>query len=207
MPPVILQQETMSDFFFSDDFLNWVAIPLLIFVARMSDVSLATLRNIFVSRGFRKIVPFIGFFEVLIWLIAMKQVMTYAGNWLSYLAWAAGFSMGTFVGMKIEERLALGMQVMRIIINKNHETLVAALREGKHGFTIVDGQGAYGPVKLIFMVVQRKNIKEVLRLVEEHNPDAFYSMEDVRTAEHGYFSAKGNNLSAVRRLLAFRSEK
>ncbi|TND09296.1 MAG: hypothetical protein FD123_1383 [Bacteroidetes bacterium] len=197
----------MLDFLRSDDFMNWVAIPLLIFIARMSDVSLATIRNIFISKGFRKIVPFIGFFEVLIWLIAMKQVMTYANNWFAYFAWAAGFSMGTLVGMRIEERLALGTQIIRIIVNNNSDEFIAAMRNAKHGVTTTDAQGAFGPVKMIFTVVQRKNVAEVIALIEKYNPSAFYSIEDVRTAEHGYFAQGGNSLSVVRRLFSGKSEK
>src|SRR3954467_11634156 len=139
----------------SNEVLNWVILPLLIFVARMSDVTLGTLRNIFMSRGFRKIVPVVGFFEVLIWLIAMKQVMNRADNFLCYLAWAGGFSMGTYVGMRIEERLALGMQVIRIITNESSEKLLNALRKANHGMTVVDAKGSVGPVKMIFSIVQR----------------------------------------------------
>lgn len=87
---------------FSDDIMNWVIIPVLIFIARLSDVTLATLRNIFIGKGFRKIVPFIGFFEVLIWLIAMKQVLGHVDNVAAYIAWAAGFATGTYIGMRID---------------------------------------------------------------------------------------------------------
>ena len=73
----------------SEEVINWVILPLLIFIARMSDVTLGTLRNIFISRGFKKIVPIVGFFEVLIWLIAMKQVMSRADNFVCYFAWAS----------------------------------------------------------------------------------------------------------------------
>ncbi|MGL4599861.1 MAG: DUF2179 domain-containing protein, partial [Bacteroidia bacterium] len=128
----------------SDDILNWVIIPLLIFISRLCDVTLATLRNIFISKGFKKIVPFIGFFEVLIWLIAMKQVMSHVDNFLSYFAWAGGFACGTYVGMRIEERLALGMQVIRIITNQESTAFIDAMREKHHGMTIVDANGAMG---------------------------------------------------------------
>lgn len=136
----------------SEEVINWVILPLLIFIARMSDVTLGTLRNIFISRGFKKIVPIVGFFEVLIWLIAMKQVMSRADNFVCYFAWAGGFAMGTYVGMRIEERLALGMQVIRIITSEISEKLINALRDANHGITIVDAQGAIGPVKMIFLL-------------------------------------------------------
>lgn len=182
----------------NNEILNWVILPLLIFVCRMSDVTLATLRNIFISKGFRSIVPFIGFFEVLIWLIAMKQVMNHVDNWLSYFAWAAGFSMGTYVGMRIEERLALGTQVIRIITNQLSDNLIHALREANHGITVVDAQGAKGPVKMIFSVVKRTSVDEVVDIIEKHQPNAFYSVEDVRNAQHGVFTNGERKLNLVR---------
>lgn len=191
----------------NEDVLNWVILPILIFIARMSDVTLATLRNIFISKGFRRIVPFIGFFEVLIWLIAMKQVMGHVSNWFCYFAWAAGFATGTFVGMKIEERLALGTQVLRIITNQDSSSLVEALRNAQHGVTVVDAQGAFGPVKMIFTIVQRKHIKDVVSLIEQHTPSAFYSIEDVRNAEHGFFSQNSKKLSVVQRIFPVRKGK
>ncbi len=180
-----------------DDVINYVILPLLIFIARMSDVTLATLRNIFISKGFRKIVPFIGFFEVLIWLIAMKQVMNHVDNVFSYLAWASGFAMGTYVGMRIEERLALGTQVIRIIASSsiNNQNLIDALSAKGYGITILDGQGAKGPVKLIFTVVARKNVLDVIATIEAVQPNAFYSIEDVRNAEHGVFKPGTRRLS------------
>ena len=186
----------------SDDVLNWVIIPILIFCSRLTDVTLATLRNIFISKGFRKVVPIIGFFEVLIWLIAMKQVMGHVDNWFAYLAWAAGFSTGTYVGMRIDERLALGNQVIRIITSElNSDELIKMLRESNHGLTVVDGMGAKGPVKLLFTIVQRKEIKGIIEKIEAIQPNAFYTVEDIRSAEHGVFR-EGAGGSAIKRLLS-----
>jgi len=174
-----------------DEVLNWVIIPILIFLSRLVDVTLATLRNIFIHKGFRKIVPFIGFFEVLIWLIAMKQVLGHVDNAAAYFAWAAGFATGTYVGMRIEERLALGNQVIRIITSEpNSDELIRMLRDSNHGLTVVDGMGAKGPVKLLFTIVQRKHIKDIIEKIEAIQPNAFYTIEDVRSAEHGVFHAK-----------------
>jgi uncharacterized protein YebE (UPF0316 family) len=190
-----------------DEILSWVILPILIFIARMSDVTLGTLRNIFMSRGFKKIVPFVGFFEVLIWLIAMKQVMNKADNFLCYFAWAGGFAMGTYVGMRIEERLALGMQVIRIITSETSEKLIAAMRAANHGMTVVDANGAKGPVKMIFSIVQRKYLKEVIELIEIHQPNAFYSVEDVRNARHGVFQPGQTKMALVKDLFNLRKGK
>ncbi len=191
----------------SDDLLNWVIIPLLIFISRLGDVTLATLRNIFISKGFRKIVPFIGFFEVLIWLIAMKQVMSHVDNVLSYVAWAGGFSAGTYVGMRIEERLALGTQVIRIITNQLSPELIAALRQANHGITVVDAEGSKGPVKMIFTVVKRTSVPDVIAILEQHQPNAFFSVEDVRNAHHGVFRNSQRKLNLVRSIFPDRKGK
>jgi uncharacterized protein YebE (UPF0316 family) len=196
----------MSDELLNDLF-NWVIIPLLIFIARLGDVTLATLRNIFISKGFRRIVPFVGFFEVLIWLIAMKQVMSKADNIASYLAWAFGFACGTYVGMRIEERLALGTQVIRIITTHLSQELIDALREANHGITVVDAEGAKGPVKMIFTVVKRTSVPDVIAILEKHQPNAFFSVEDVRNAQHGVFRSSERKLNLVRSLFPDRKGK
>lgn len=130
----------------------------------------------------------IGFAEVLIWLIAMRQIMKDVSTPPCYVAWAAGFAAGTYVGMSLEERLALGMQVIRIITNQGCDNLIKSLREAHHGITIVDAQGGMGPVKMIFSIVKRKHVKSVVKLIAEHNPTAFYSVEDVRNSSQGVFT-------------------
>jgi uncharacterized protein YebE (UPF0316 family) len=188
------------------DYFDWIILPVLIFLARMSDVTLATLRNIFISKGFKNIVPVIGFFEVLIWLIAARQVFGNLSNPACFIGWAAGFAMGTYIGMRIDEYLALGMQMVRIITNQDHTELVQALSKKQHGITIVEGHGAKGPVKLLFTVVKRKNMREVLEIIDEKCPDAFYSVEDVRSSSHGVF-VNEDKLGFVRTLFPVRKGK
>ena len=170
------------------DWFNWVILPLLIFISRLGDVTLATLRHIFISKGLKKIVPVIGFFEVLIWLIAIRQVFNNLNNVVCFLAWAGGFSMGTYVGMIIEEKLALGMQIIRVITSADYAKLTDGLKQINQGYTIVDGQGSKGPVKLIFLQVRRKNKSQVIHLIHTLLPDAFYSIEDIRNSRLGIFT-------------------
>jgi uncharacterized protein YebE (UPF0316 family) len=195
----------MSDFLNSDIY-KWVLLPLLIFIARMSDVTLATLRNIFLSKSVKYIVPFMGFFEALIWLLAISQIMRSIGdnNPLYFFAYAAGYSMGIFVGIKIEERLALGIQVMRIITNHDYDELVAALRASNFGTTIIDGHGSKGPVKIILTVFKRKDFPVVQNLIKELHPSAFYSVEDIRNASHGVFPNQGSSkLETLKRVFPY----
>jgi uncharacterized protein YebE (UPF0316 family) len=192
--------------FLNSDIYKWVVLPLLIFIARMSDVTLATLRNIFLSKSVKYIVPFMGFFEALIWLLAISQIMKSLGdnNPFYFLAYAAGYSMGIFVGIKIEERLALGIQVMRIITNHDYDELVSALRASNFGTTIIDGHGSKGPVKIILTVFKRKDFPVVQSLIKELHPSAFYSVEDIRNASHGVFPTQNSSkLETLKRVFPY----
>ena len=188
------------------DYFSWIILPLLIFIARLGDVTMATLRHIFVSKGFKKIVPILGFFEVLIWLVAMRQVFSHLDNVACFIAWAAGFSAGTYLGMYIDERLAIGTQIIRIITAEDIMPLTDALKKRNQGITIVDGHGAVGPVKLIFTIVKRTNKAQVIELIHVHTPNAFYSIEDVKGSEHGVFSDNGNS-TPISRLFSLSSQK
>jgi len=183
--------EIMNAEFLDSELFKWVILPFLIFIARTADVTLGTLRNIFISKGFRNIVPIVGFFEVLIWLISIRQVMQHLDNPLCYLGFAGGFAMGTYVGLRIENRLALGLQVLRIITAGDWQPLVNALQKHDMGITIIDGQGSKGPVKIIFTIVKRKDTALVRGIIKNVNPQAFYSIEDIRIANMGVFPKKG----------------
>lgn len=158
----------------------YVVLPALIFLARMTDVSLATLRFVFISRGHRALAPLIGFFEVLVWLLAITQILTSLTNPLYYIAYASGFSAGTFVGLWIENRLAIGMVLIRIITRMDGTRLIHALKEKKYGLTFLNAEGATGQVQIIFTVVRRARAPDVIRIIQEFNPNAFYSLEDLR---------------------------
>jgi len=199
----------LHSIFGSFDYYSWIVLPLIIFFSRVGDVSLGTLRHVFISKGYRKIVPLLGFFEVLIWIVVVAQVMKNLNNFACYLAWAGGFATGTYVGLRIEERLALGMQVIRIITNQNSDALITALKERKHGVTIVDAQGGMGPVKMIFTIIKRKNVQSVEKLIAFHNPKAFYSIEDIKNTKEGVFMPVQNqsHLSSIRAMFPVRKSK
>ena len=180
----------ISSAFLQSDIFNWLVLPLLIFLARTCDVTLATLRNIFIARNIKKIVPFLGFFEVMIWLVAVSQTINNLHNIACYIAFAGGYSMGIFVGITIEEKLALGKQVVRIITNQDPAGLVTALYEANMGVTILDGQGVKGPVKVIFTTLKRKDVLFVDELIQKYTPNAFYTIEDIRNSNMGVFPEK-----------------
>lgn len=174
-------------------FFGWVVIPLLIFFARIVDVSLGTVRIIYVARGLKILSPILGFFELMIWLLAIGQIFQNLTNPVYYLAYASGFAAGNYVGIIIEERLAMGRVVIRIITQIEATNLVSSLRAAGYGVTVVGAEGSTGPVKLIFTIVERKETAKVIGLVQQFNPKAFFSVEDVRVAREGIFPTSGSS--------------
>lgn len=178
----------------------WVLLPFLIFLARIADVSIGTVRLIFVSRGFKYLAPVVGFFEVLIWLLAIGQIMKNLSNPVCYIAYAGGFAMGNYVGMYIAEKLSLGVVLIRVITKKDAGPLVECLRSENYGVTSIDGHGTRGEVRVVFTIVPHREVHSVVDLIKKFNPQAFYSIEEVRHVEKGVFPVKKNwlNLSSLR---------
>ncbi|MDV4342883.1 DUF2179 domain-containing protein [Methanoculleus sp. YWC-01] len=164
-----------------------VVIPVFIFLARICDVTIGTMRIIFVSRGMKVIAPVLGFFEIFIWIVAVGQIFQNLTNPFNYFAYAAGFAAGNYIGMLVEERLAMGLALIRIITQRDATNLIDYLRAAGYGVTVLDAQGKQGPGKVLFSVVKRKNIRDVEDAIHEFNPKAFYSIEDVRRAAEGTF--------------------
>jgi len=173
--------------FYHSEVFKLGILTVVIFLARICDVSLSTLRIIYTSRGIRFLAPVIGFFEVLIWLIAMSQIIINLTNPILYVAYAGGFAMGNFIGIFIEEKMAIGTVIIRIITQKEALELVTLLKKDGYGITYVDAQGAMGPVKIIFTIVRRKDVASVLKIVRHCNPLAFFTIEDVRSVRKGIF--------------------
>src|SRR4030042_7197461 len=114
--------------FMDSPVFDLLILPLFIFIARICDVSLDTLRIIFISKGYKFVAPVIGFFEVLIWIVVITRVIQNLDNWLCYIAYAGGFATGNFVGMVLDEKLAIGHEMVRVITKKDAYDLTNALR-------------------------------------------------------------------------------
>ncbi len=162
------------------EIVNYLLLPLFIFLARIFDVSLGTLRIIFVTKGMRIIAPLVGFFEVLIWLLAISRIMQDLDNWVSYIAYAGGFATGNFVGMYLEERLAIGHEMIRVITRKDATSLIEKLREMGYGVTSVKAEGIEGEVAIIYIIARRRMISEVLDKINYFNPRALYTVESIK---------------------------
>jgi uncharacterized protein YebE (UPF0316 family) len=171
---------------------NYVILPLLIIIARICDVSLNTLRIIYLSKGYKLIVPILGFFEVLIWLLAVTRIFANLDNWLMYIAYPLGFALGNFVGMRLEERLAIGVELIRIITRKDAHELINALRGKGFSVTAIQAEGSQGEVGVLYSIVNRKNLNEYVEIIKEFNPNAFYTVEDVRFVSHRLTDTRTN---------------
>jgi len=178
----------------SEPLIDYVILPGLIFLSRIVDVSIGTIRVILLSRGNRYMAPLLGFFEVIIWLVAISRVMQNLTNVFCYIAYGAGFATGNFVGMLLESKLALGLQIVRIIYTSPLQLLPTELRNEGYGVTTVEGQGARGNVHILFSIISRKKVNDFIKLVHAIEPKAFISVEDVRSSYAGYLqhSGRGN---------------
>ncbi|MFO7879305.1 MAG: DUF2179 domain-containing protein [Bacteroidota bacterium] len=190
----------------SFDFETWILIPAFIFVARILDVSIGTLRLILMGRGYKKIAPILGFIEILIWVIAISKIMENLNNWMNYIFYAAGFSAGTYIGMYIEEKLAIGKVGVRIITRRGAEKLIKSIGANGFGVTYIEARGNKEDVHVIFTTCKRKRLNELLALVHDYNPNAFYTIEDIRWARDEY-QLETTNFTPRRHLFRLRKGK
>ena len=170
----------------SEDIFRYVLLPFLIFCARIFDVSINTIRIIYVLGGRRFIATALGFFESFVWLMAISQIFGHLDNWICYVAYPAGFATGILVGMIIEERIAYGKVIVRIITRKDVKPLLAYLNKKYHRYTHVNAEGPDGHENLVFTVLERELLEDLLITLKDILPTAFYTVEKVnRAAESG----------------------
>ncbi len=155
-------------------------IPILICLARILDVTIGTLRIIFVSKGYKFLAMVLGFFEVLIWIMAIGEVMKNLGDFTNVLAYCTGYSLGNYIGIMLENRLAIGIVVLRIVTKKDSSELVSFLREKRYSLSVIDAEGNLGAVSVILMNIKRSHVKKIIPIVYEFNPLATYTVEDIR---------------------------
>lgn len=184
-----------------DQVLHVVILSLLIIFARICDVTLGTMRIAFIARGHRYLAPLVGFFEVLIWLIALRQIMQNLTNPFFYMSYALGFAAGTFAGLWVEERMAIGSRIIRVITRQDAEELIEALRVADFGVTTIEAEGVEGRVHMLFSVLKRQDLDRFIEIVDKHAPRAFYSIEDVRSVNEGVFPARRSFFASGQRSL------
>jgi uncharacterized protein YebE (UPF0316 family) len=179
--------ETLLDTLTAVDWYVWIGLPLMVFAARVCDVTLGTMRIIFTSRGMRNWAPVLGFVETFIWIMIVSSIVKHAQNVAAYVGYAGGFATGTYIGMKIESRLAMGTLTVRAIIRRDPKELIKALHNAGFGVTAVDGHGSTGNVKVVYSTVKRTDLPAIINIFHQALPGAFLSVEEVRSTEQGVF--------------------
>lgn len=169
------------------DTYPWL-LPLVIFFGRICDVTLGTLRIIFVSKGEKRKAPIVGFFEVFIWVVVISQIFSHATSIIAYVAYAAGYAAGNYIGILVENKIAFGYQLFRIYTKKDGHLLAKAFNKEGIGSTFIKGEGVISEVDIIETVVSRKSAKQVVRILNEFDENAFYLIEDIRAKQKGIFS-------------------
>jgi uncharacterized protein YebE (UPF0316 family) len=157
-----------------------IQLAIFIFFARICDVSLGTLRIIFVSKGYKTWAACIAFVELMIWIIVISKVIHNLDHWLTYVAYAGGFASGNYIGMVIEEHLTLGHELIRIITKKSPDQLLQHLKNEGYGITSLKGNGINGEVGVVYVIIKRNRINQIKEIIKEYNPQALYTIEDIR---------------------------
>jgi len=167
------------------DFWGIIMVPILIFLARICDVSIGTVRIIFVSKGYRYLAPLLGFFEVFIWLMAMTRILQNLDRWYYYLAYCGGFATGNFIGIILEEKIAIGHVAVRVISRIPADDLIKQLKDAGYGVTFHTAEGSTGTVEVVYTIIKRPELQATLTLINQFNPKAFYTIEEVKTVNEG----------------------
>ncbi len=174
---------SINDFEF---IFEWVLMPLLIFMARVADVSLGTLRMASIAQGLKKKAAVFGFFEVLIWIVAISYVLQNLTHFTNYLAYAGGYGTGNYIGLMIEEKLAAGLLKVTIITSKDATELIDSLKARRFGITSVSARGSKGSVRLVISIIPRKKYPELQQIINKFNPKAFVEVQTIKQASKIY---------------------
>lgn len=160
--------------------IDMILGALLIMGMRISDVSLGTFRTLLVVQGKKYPAAVVGFFEVLIWIFAMRFVVQNLDETINLIGYAAGFAMGNIIGISLEEKIALGYVQLNVISKSLSAEIVETLRESKFGVTLLPAEGKYGGVNIIIMIIRRRDLKGVIKLIESIDNHAFITVQHSR---------------------------
>ena len=160
---------------------------LFIFAMRVADMSLDTLRMLFVMRGRKLLAGAIGAVQAAVFILAVSSVLRGELTAIKVIGYAGGFGAGIILGMLAEERLAIGFAMFRIYSPARGAAIAAALREHGHAATEIMAQGKDGAVTIVNCAVTRKLIPTVRALIDKVDPQAFVTVDEVRPLAHGYF--------------------
>ncbi len=180
-------------------------LALGIFLARIADVSMGTVRILVGFRGYRLLAAVIGFCEAAIWVVAASKVIQHLDAWYLVVAYAGGFAAGNYLGLTLERRLAVGRELARIISYRPDSALAQELT--RRGWPVVELHGTrrnHEPVEVMYVVAARRRMPELLALVRQFDPEALYTITDVKSC-HG--EEPGSAAIEVEQALALRSKR
>jgi uncharacterized protein YebE (UPF0316 family) len=177
-------------------------LALVIFLARVVDVSLGTVRTILVFRGRAMLAAGIGFVELLIWVAAAGQVLQNLDRWYLAVSYAAGFATGNIVGIWLERRLAVGHELVRAISDNPSIRLATALRDGGYSVISLPGSGAQDQsIEVLLIVERRRRVADLLDSIHTADPEAVVTLSDTRHPSRRTPNAFARSLGILRRAL------
>lgn len=169
--------------------LSGHALYIIIFIAKTIEVSIATIRLVYVNKGERVKGAILGFFEVMIWILVVSSVLNnITDDPFKIFAYSAGFALGNYLGVFIESKIAVGLASIQIVVNEEDGDILAGiLRDHEYGVTIIDGTGKDDSKKdLLFIQLKRKKIPAAIKLIKETDPNAYININDVKSIVGGF---------------------
>ncbi len=160
--------------------------PLFVFFLRATDVSMATVRMLLIMRGRRFLAPLIGFVEILIWVTAIGIVVQHLNSPLHVVGYAAGFATGNFLGLWLEERIAIGLATIRTVVRSGGAELATALRDEGFGVTEMIGRGREGNVEVLYSVIPRRSVSRCIEMIDLGAPSSFVVVDEPRVVRRGW---------------------
>ncbi|MFC1522356.1 DUF2179 domain-containing protein [Elusimicrobiota bacterium] len=164
--------------------------PVVIFLLRIIDVSMGTVRTMLTMRNAKTIVPVIAFFEVLIWIFAVGNAIKNLNSPWHLIGYAGGFAAGNVVGMWIEGKLAYGFVTAHIISKTGKQAIAQGLRERGYGVTEFRGRGWGGRVQILLSVIKRRDVRELIRVAKGIDPKVFVTIEEAQHVRQGWILGK-----------------
>ena len=162
------------------DILDPRITPFIIFFAKNIEVSLSSMRIISVGKGYRGLAMIIAGIEALVWVVSVSLIVSNLKNFYNIIAFSLGMSTGCYLGIYIEKKLALGTILVQLITQKSAKELLSGLRKVGFRVTSIDAESNYGKVQIILATIRRKSLNEFASLVFNFNPNAFFTIQDMR---------------------------
>jgi uncharacterized protein YebE (UPF0316 family) len=174
------------------DFLSSLSGPILYFViffAKIIEVTISTIRLVYINKGEKIKGTILAFIEISIWLVVVSSVLTnIAEDPMKAFVYAAAFSLGNYIGITIESKIAVGLASIQAVVNEESGQMLAdVLREQGFGVTIINGKGKNDSKKnLLFIQLKRRRINEAISIIKENTPNAYISINDIKSMMGGF---------------------